>query len=91
MMPPGKKAIADKGYRGEPDTIAFKNENDSDALRKFKERVQTRHETVNAKIKSYRCFVEPFRHGVKKHKKVFEACCVLVQYELENGHPLFDA
>ena len=26
-----------------------------------------------------------------KHRVVFEACAVILQFQLENGHPLFEA
>ncbi len=32
----------------------------------------------------------PYRHRQLLHVSVFEAVCVLVQYDLEWGHPLFD-
>ena len=31
-----------------------------------------------------------FRHGYELHKMVLLAVAVIVQYDMENGHPLFD-
>jgi hypothetical protein len=33
---------------------------------------------------------ERFRHSIQYHKIVFEAECVITQYNMENGHPLFE-
>ena len=53
-------------------------------------RARARHETFNARIKNFACLDARFRHGISKHKICFEAVCVIVQYQLENGAPLFD-
>ncbi len=53
-------------------------------------RARARHETFNARIKNFACLDSRFRHGISKHKICFEAVCVIVQYQLENGAPLFD-
>jgi hypothetical protein len=91
-IPAGKKVVADRGYTGEKckEKLSIRNPRDSDALKQFKRRVRARHENFNARIKMFKILEERFRHGVKRHKAVLEAVCVLVQYDLENGHPLFD-
>jgi hypothetical protein len=91
-IPAGKKAVADRGYRGEKgkEKLSIRNPRDSDALKQFKKRVRARHENFNARIKVFKILAERFRHGVKRHKAILEAVCVLVQYDMENGHPLFD-
>ena len=53
-------------------------------------RARARHETFNGRIKNFGCLDDRFRHGMEKHKICFEAVCVIVQYQLENGSPLFD-
>jgi hypothetical protein len=90
-IPVGKKVIADKGYRGEKErTTSVPNSHDSKELGKFKSRARARHETFNGRIKNFLCLDVRFRHGVKNHRSVFEAICVIVQYQLENGSPLFE-
>ena len=89
-MPKGKKAIGDKGYRGEKRMISTPNAHDPEELRKFKSRARARHESFNARIKNFRCLDTKFRHGLAKHKVAFEAVCVIIQYQLENGSPLFE-
>lgn len=88
-IPPGKKVVADKGYRGETGKISVPNKHDSLITSAYKTRARARHETFNQRIKSFKMMQEDFRHGVKKHKIAFEAVCVLVQYDIENHHPLF--
>ena len=89
-IPPGKRAIGDKGYRGEKEKVSTPNPHDSPELRKFKSRARSRQEAFNARIKNFDCLSETFRHGVKKHRRCFEAVCVIAQHQLENGSPLFD-
>ena len=93
-IPAGRKAIGDEGYVGAPDHVATRNPFDSDAVKRFKKRVKARHETFNGRLKDFGILEQRFRgqgaSRVEKHKAVFEACCVLVQYQMDNGHPLFD-
>jgi uncharacterized membrane protein len=60
-------------------------------LRKFKSRAQSHHESFYAQLKVFWCLDVRFCHGIEKHKIAFEAVCVICQYQLENGSPLFDA
>jgi hypothetical protein len=87
-IPAGKKVVADRIYR-DP-VCAIRNPQDTPEVRKFKRRARARHETFNGCLKNFKVIAEKFRHGPAKHKAVFEAVCVITQYELENGHPLFD-
>ena len=90
-IPPGKKVIGDNGYRGEPGIISTpNNRHDTLEVRKFKSRARARHESFNARIKIFQCLNARFRHGIEKHQICFEAVCVICQYQLENGSPLFD-
>lgn len=89
-IPVGKKGVGDNGYRGEPNALSTPNSQDPPELRKFKSRARARQESFNARIKVFQCLDQRFRHGIKKHKICFEAVCVIVQYQLENGSPLFD-
>ena len=87
-IPVGKKVIADQMYR---DPIcSIRNAQDTPKVRKFKKRARARHESFNARLKNFKVLADRFRHEQVKHKAVFEAVCVITQYELENGHPLFD-
>jgi hypothetical protein len=92
-IPAGKRAIGDEGYVGNPQKITTRNSFDSDAVKKFKKRVKARHETFNGRLQAFGILNQPFRSTgpmpLEKHKTGFEACCVIVQYEIGNGHPLF--
>lgn len=98
-LPEGKYATADRGYRGEPQ-LRIPNVRDAPLVKEFKKRSQARHETFNARLKSFKILSTRFRHRHShrgnnsdtchdNHKAVFEAVCVLIQYDMENGHPLF--
>ncbi|KAL7573669.1 hypothetical protein ACA910_008356 [Epithemia clementina (nom. ined.)] len=87
-------AIADRGYATSGPVLMRKlatpNPADSDELRRCKSRARARHETLNERIKNFKILLETYRHNVEKHKAAFEAVCVMVQYQLNNGAPLFD-
>jgi DDE superfamily endonuclease len=98
-MPDGKFATADRGYRGKP-KLRIPNNRDAPLVKEFKKRSQARHETFNARLKSFKILSTRFRHRHShrgnpsvtchdNHKAAFEAVCVLIQYDMENGHPLF--
>lgn len=88
-IPIGKKLIADNGYIGEAQ-LSTPNAFDSVAVKLFKQRARARHENVNGRLKRFNILSQPFRHEVDKHGVVFTAVCVLTQYALDNGSPLFD-
>lgn len=82
--------IGDNGYIGEPEYLSTPNDLDTDEIVAFKRRARARQETINKRIKEFRILSERFRHDIKKHKMVFEAICVMVQYDLECERPLFE-
>ena len=94
IMPEGKIGIFDRGYKtsraDEVDMIAFPNAADSNELAAFKSRARARHETLNGRLKMFECLNNTFRHTTEKHRMAFQAVCVLVQYQLDNGAFLFD-
>lgn len=90
LLSVGKKAIGDLGYRGHQDVISVPNVQDSRPVKLFKSRASMRHETFNGIIKEFGCLAGRFRHDADKFKTCFEAVCVLAQYKLEMGRPLFD-
>ena len=91
-IPDGKRGIADEGHVGDPNKLSTRNTFDSEELKEFKKRAKARHETFNSRLKAFAILRDPFRSTVKrleKHKAAFEACCVIIQYEMDNGKPLF--
>lgn len=92
--PVGKRAICDRAYKSSrPDEqfLSTPDTMDPPELFNFKSRARLRHETFNGRLKKYEILQQTFRHGVGKHKDVFEAVCVIVQYQLDNGSLLFHA
>jgi hypothetical protein len=89
-IPTGKKVIGDNGYRGEDAIISMPNAHDPAEIQKFKSCAQSRNESFNAWLKVFWCLGVQFCHGIEKHRFAFEAVCVICQYQLENGSPLFD-
>jgi hypothetical protein len=88
-IPASKRVIGDTGYKGESQ-ISIRNMYDSQMVKEFKRRSRAHHEAFNGRIKNFSVLDERFRHGVKKHKSCFEAVCVIVQYDMGNGHPMFN-
>ena len=91
-LPVGRRAIGDDGYVGvkHQDYVSTKNDLDPREIAEFKDRVLSRHETFNKRLKIYRCSTTRFRHGVENHKVAFHAICVLTVYDLADS-PLFNA
>jgi hypothetical protein len=85
--------IADRGYNSKKEDehylFSLPNGFDSKKLNKFKSRGRLRHETFNARLKNFRCLSDTFRHGFDNHEFVFEAVVVIVQYQMDNGSPIF--
>ena len=89
-IPVGKKAVADDGYEGYEEFVSMANDFDPSELAEFKARVKSRQETINKRIKIFKCLETRFRHGMTMHGLAMRAVCVVVQYEIENGAILFD-
>jgi DDE superfamily endonuclease len=90
MIPEGCWSIADNGYRGLLSTIRTSSSLDKHAVRVLKRRAKARHESFNGKLKNFATVRERWRHAITKHEIAFEDVCVICQYQLENGSPLYD-
>jgi hypothetical protein len=95
-IPKGKLLITDRVYGnasvpGWNDILSLPNLTDSKELNNFKARAKSRHEAVNGRLKKFKVLDDTYRHEHKKHGLVFTAVCVLVQYSMDHGHPIFDA
>lgn len=89
QIPDGKLGIADHGYRRCKKTSCSRSL-DSEEVQEFKARAKARQESLHIRLKRYDILKQVFRHSIEKHEIAFGACLVLVQYQLENGSPLFD-
>lgn len=90
LVPSQCRGIADRGYQGEPNFLSLPNSHDEPGLRKFKGRVRSRQETFNGRIKFFECLSGTFRHGIDKHQIVMDAVCLICQYQMDSGSPLFE-
>lgn len=85
--------IGDQGYAKTKDKVATRNSLDSPELKDLKERAKAQQETINARLKSFAVLANAFRtkgaRRIERHKAVMEPCLVIIQYELDNGSPLF--
>jgi hypothetical protein len=91
----GKLVIADRVYgsEGRPASrkkFALPNDADDKELANFKARARCRHETFNGRLKNYKALSDTYHHNPDKHVLIFEAVCVTVQYQMDNGSKLFD-
>jgi hypothetical protein len=95
MMPPKTRAVADSGYANLP-RITTTNGKHSRNLKKFLTRAKQRQESFHTRLKSFHILEDRFRHGastaekMELHQMCTEAICVIAQYDLENGNPLFE-
>ena len=89
-----KLAIVDRGFRSkhkaERDCGAYPDFMDDKDLYSFKSRGRCRQETFNRRLTHFEALSKTFRHGHEKHRLVFEAIIVTVQYQMDNGKKLFD-
>ena len=80
--------IADQGYRDGHEK--FMTPLGDEATDAWMARVRSRHETVNARLKSFGILSGVFRHHITKHRLCFFACVNLTQMAIKNGNALFE-
>jgi hypothetical protein len=89
----GKMCVADRGYKSNKPEIKAKlslpNEHDPTKINNFKSWARLRHETLNGRLKFFNILSDTFWHGFDNHKFMFEAVVVIVQYQMDNGSPIF--
>lgn len=90
----GERCEADQGYRGEPLTVELPDEGiffgrdglqQANLQHELKNRIRSRHETVNGRLKRFGCLEQRFRHKLSNHRFCFNAVVVIVQIGLEFG------
>ena len=93
-VPDGKVCIADRGYVSDKDgewqklsTPCLEDESD---IANLKTRARLRLETFNGRLKNFKVLGHKFRHSADCHKMAFEAVLVTVQYQMDNGSPVYD-
>jgi hypothetical protein len=90
----GKMAITNRIYGskkqpGNQEKLSLPNLMDDKVLTNFKSWARLRYETFNGCLKLFRALPATFRHGLDNCKHTFEAVCVIVQYQMDNGGELF--
>ena len=101
QMPRGKRLIADGIYKPGKDEelneeekglISIPRSTDDKGLKAFMSQVRARHESFNWRLKFFG-FLGASHKGVdfEKHGKGFRSICAIVQYQMDNGSPLFDS
>jgi len=88
----GKRGIGDSAYKKIP-SMTVHRDGHSKEMTNFINRVRARHESFYSKLKAFGILARKFRGSWNKseeHKMFFEGCAVLVQYDMENGHPLME-
>jgi len=92
-MPEGKRGIADFAYQSLKEWITVHRDGHSKEMTNFINRVRARHESFYNRLKTFGILSNTFRGSWDKredHQIFFEGCAVLVQYDMENGHPLME-
>jgi DDE superfamily endonuclease len=89
LIPEGCMGIADRGYRG-IHNLSTPNEYDDPELKEYKKRARARQESFFRRLKTFSAVQDQCRHkNIEKHRWTFEAVCVILQYQFDNGSPLF--
>jgi hypothetical protein len=91
----GKKVIADRGYGNKSsaedcEKLSLPNPLDSKELNNFKSWTRLRQETFNGHLKFFGALCQTFHHNPDNHVHTFEAICVIVQYQMDNGGKLYE-
>ena len=91
----GKVAIVDRGFRtkfaDELKHFSYPDYMDSSELHNFKSRVRLRQETFNGRLKFFQALDTTFKNGFLKHGIALRAVATIVQYQMDNGSPIYDA
>ena len=95
-LPAGLRLVGDSAYDGQPDKVSTTKDAHDSKTKKLFARMKSLQESVFKRMKDFKVLRDAFRHGkgtqdkLEKIKMVFEAVAVLVEYDIENGHPLFE-
>ena len=95
-VPDGVKLVGDSAYAGQLDKVTTTQDAHKASTKKLFGRIKSLNEKANGRFKNFRAVRDSFRHGknendkLKKIKMAFEATAVLVQYDIESGHDLYE-
>ena len=88
----GKIVNVDRGYieKKWSKYLSWPNPQNLKEVNNFKSRIRLRHETFNGRMAFFGCMSQTWSHTIEKHGLAFRAVAVTVQYQMNNGSPLFD-
>ena len=95
-LPTGLRLVGDSGYAGQFDKVTTTMDAHSPATKELFARLKSMQETLFKRFKDFKVIRDPFWHGknlddkMLKAKESFDAVAVLIQLDIENGHPLFE-
>ena len=95
-VPDGVMLVGDSAYDGQTDKARTTKDSHNSFTKKLFARIKSMNETANSRLKIFNVLRDSFCHGTSKEDKLkkikwsFEASAVLVQYDIETGHPLFE-
>lgn len=90
------KLVGDSAYGGQPDVVTTTQDAHKPATKNLFKRMKSMQETCFKRFKDFKVLDSRFRHGkgtdakLEKMQAAFEATAVLLQYDFENGHRLFE-
>lgn len=82
---PNEMVEADLGYRGQAKQIRTPHGRVSRVDERAGKRARARQETINGKMKCWKCLTAAFRHPLDKHCDFFKAVAVCTQIGIETG------
>ena len=89
----GKVCIVDRGFRSKfaSERLAFSYPDfmDGEELYNFKSRARLRQETFNRRLKHFQALSGVFVNGFIKHGIAMHAVATIVQYQMDNGSPIY--
>ena len=95
MKDNGKVCVADRGFRSkhthERKVFAYPDYMDSKELHNFKSRIRLRQESYNRRLKHFEALSSAFKNGFIKHGVALRAVATIVQYQMDNGSPIYCA
>ena len=93
ILEDGERVEVDDGYVGEDPakakTPSGQAHDQDERMLYVRGRVRRRQETVNKRMKQFKCLATVFRHNISFHGTCFHAVAVLTQLSICLGHPLF--
>jgi hypothetical protein len=86
----GEKVEADDGYKAEfTKTLTPANNSRTASDATLRQRNRNRHETINKRLKDWKCLNSPCKHDLAKHSAMFRVVLVICQLAIESGESLF--